>query len=803
MKRILTLIIFVSIVINTNAQWVQTNGPLGGIINAFATLPKTTGGTNLFAALSNNGVFLSTNNGTSWTAVNNGLTNLDVRALAVSGTNLFAGTYGGGVFLSTNNGASWNAMNNGLTSMNVQALAVSGTDLFAGIHNGGIFLSTNNGISWSKSLSNNENIKAFATSGSDIYALGSLQIYRFNNNSWTSYSLSIGGTYYVIGNCMAISGSNIFVGGGNGCMQRSTDNGISWNFTQLSPNSTSSIYSFLVDGTNIYMGTLSGGIYLSTNNGMSWTQINTGLEMRNIVYALAVSSNGAGGTNIFAGTYAGVFRSTNGGANWNQCNNGLVSTCVSSIGISQNGQSGENIYAGTYGGGVFLSTNSGIDYTQINNGFVFTQNILYIYSLAISNTDIYASTTEGNVYHSTDSGSNWIKIYKPSGSGSISSLLASGANIFAGQIGGYVCRSTDNGSNWTKVFSVTPHINNTNVFLASSGSNIFAGTYGGIVYRSTDNGSNWNNVSISATNKDIRALIVSGTNLFAGTDSAGVFLSTNYGSSWTAENNGLTNMSVLSLAVSGTNIFAGTFGGGVFLSTNNGTSWSAVNNGITNLSVMALSASGTNLYVGTNASGIFKRPLSDFNSLSAPNELITTNIGQKSFTANWNAVTGATGYYLDVAMDNGFINYVSSYNNKDVRNITSCTITELSPNTIHYYRIRAYNDTRTSPSSQVIAVSLVGVQDNVSIPKEFSIEQNYPNPFNPTTTINYSVPKSQFVTLKVFDLLGREIATLVNENENAGYYKVKFDASSLTSGIYFYQLRSGNFSETKKLVLLK
>ncbi len=117
---------------SAHAQWVQTNGPYGGYINCF-----TVSGTNLFAGTSG-GVFLSTNNGTSWTAVNNGLTNTDVRALAVSGTNLFAGT-SGGVFLSTNNGTSWTAVNTGLTNTHVRSLAVSGTNLFAGTWGGGVW----------------------------------------------------------------------------------------------------------------------------------------------------------------------------------------------------------------------------------------------------------------------------------------------------------------------------------------------------------------------------------------------------------------------------------------------------------------------------------------------------------------------------------------------------------------------------------------------------------------------------------------------------------------------------------------
>ncbi|MHB1687965.1 MAG: T9SS type A sorting domain-containing protein [Ignavibacteriaceae bacterium] len=89
------------------------------------------------------------------------------------------------------------------------------------------------------------------------------------------------------------------------------------------------------------------------------------------------------------------------------------------------------------------------------------------------------------------------------------------------------------------------------------------------------------------------------------------------------------------------------------------------------------------------------------------------------------------------------------------------------------------------------------------IPKTYALEQNYPNPFNPTTIIKYDLPKAGQVTLKVYDILGREVATLYNGNQLAGTYNVSFDASQLASGVYFYQLKSGDYVSIKKMVLLK
>jgi hypothetical protein len=92
---------------------------------------------------------------------------------------------------------------------------------------------------------------------------------------------------------------------------------------------------------------------------------------------------------------------------------------------------------------------------------------------------------------------------------------------------------------------------------------------------------------------------------------------------------------------------------------------------------------------------------------------------------------------------------------------------------------------------------------NLSMPDKFLLHQNYPNPFNPATTIIYTIPKASFVIIKVFDLLGREVGVLVNEQKAAGNYRVQFNPSNLTSGIYFYRMQAGDFVQTKKLVLIK
>ena len=95
-------------------------------------------------------------------------------------------------------------------------------------------------------------------------------------------------------------------------------------------------------------------------------------------------------------------------------------------------------------------------------------------------------------------------------------------------------------------------------------------------------------------------------------------------------------------------------------------------------------------------------------------------------------------------------------------------------------------------------------EDNLrSIPKSFALYQNYPNPFNPKTKIKYSIAYREFVTLKVYDILGKEIAALVNKEKVAGNYEVEFNGSNLSSGVYFYRMQAGEFTSTKKFILLK
>ena len=105
-------------------------------------------------------------------------------------------------------------------------------------------------------------------------------------------------------------------------------------------------------------------------------------------------------------------------------------------------------------------------------------------------------------------------------------------------------------------------------------------------------------------------------------------------------------------------------------------------------------------------------------------------------------------------------------------------------------------------------IEVVEIPDDIDVelselPTEFALEQNYPNPFNPSTTFKYEIPKESYITLKVYDILGREVATLVNGQQKAGYYEIDWNASNNSSGVYFYKIQAGGFVDTKKMIWVK
>ncbi len=165
----------------------------------------------------------------------------------------------------------------------------------------------------------------------------------------------------------------------------------------------------------------------------------------------------------------------------------------------------------------------------------------------------------------------------------------------------------------------------------------------------------------------------------------------------------------------------------------------------------------------------------------------------------WNQAQYANQYIIEMAYTSSF----SSLFYKDSTSDTSMTVAGISAGMQYYWRVQAENVTGRSSWSDS-NFTLTDVKDvKAGIPTEYSISQNYPNPFNPTSRIEFGVPRKSQTKIIVYDLLGREIQTLVNEELEAGYYEINVDASNLPSGVYFYRIRSGNFVQTRKMILLK
>jgi hypothetical protein len=286
MKKLFTILALLT-VLNVNAQWVNTNVPGGnGIVQCFAV-----SGTNIYAGLwGGGGIYLSTNSGTNWTAVNNGLTNTSISALAVTGSRIFAGSDNGGIFMSNDNGASWGPANNGLGNYYVHALIISGTYVFAGTDNG-VFLSTDNGTLWTSVGLNGQWINAFAVSGTTLYVGSSSGLFSSTNNGTNWNYIGFSDLYNT---SLGVLGTSIYIGTSGG-VYLSSNNGVSWSHAGLADPY---IMSIAFSGTTLIVGTYyNNGIFMTTNNGLNWIQKNQGFNTASQVWSLCIANN-----YLFAGT---------------------------------------------------------------------------------------------------------------------------------------------------------------------------------------------------------------------------------------------------------------------------------------------------------------------------------------------------------------------------------------------------------------------------------------------------------------------------------------------------------------------
>lgn len=692
--------IFFLITTHLQSQWIQSSGPGGGIITAFAVSSST-----LFAGTATGGVYRSTNNGDSWTFSSAGLTNMRITSLVVSNEKLFAGTSGSGVFYSTDNGTHWNANNKGLEFENVTSIAVFGTNIFVASQNG-IFRSTDNGDNWVAVRSN---------------------------------------TYI---NTLIVAGNYIFAGTNGYGLLRSTNNGNSWDIKLYNNNSSLGNVDILERLETNLFAKLNNKLFRSTDSGNSWNNINDSLPITAVVTS---------GKNLFATKdYGEILRSTDNGATWTVVSNDLYLKILKTITVFNN-----NLFIGTENYGVYRSTNNGGNWSAVNYGLANINSSNFI----ISKANLFVGTEHQGVFRSTNNGSNWIETNNsdfPKGYNSlnrwsgvipVNCLAASEGNLFAATGGSGVYRSTNNGDNWTAVNNgLASYIN----VLLVSGTSIYAG--GGGVYHSTNNGEQWILSDSSIRSLPISSLAVIGSKLFAGCakQGVGVLFSTNYGASWDTIQRNLTPINfVTSLAVLDTNLFVGTFYGVYKLKNDTLVRM----DGIPGIPIYSLAVSNKNIFV-RNDRGVF----------------LSTNNG-----TSWADKSDGLPKYTQGVITHSVLNTFAVYDENIFFGTASFGVWK-------------------RPLTEVIT----GIgKTNTNHPMEFILSQNYPNPFNPTTTIKYALHKSGIVKLIIYDALGRQIRTLVDETKTAGSYHVVFNAVNLSSGIYYFRLQSNEFVQTKKLILMK
>jgi photosystem II stability/assembly factor-like uncharacterized protein len=345
--------------LDLGSTWTQQNT---GLPLNFSAYSMATIGSDIF--LPNlGGAFFKATDGTSlsWTVTtSSGLFTKAVLPVYSSGSTLYAGTLGAGVFVSSNNASSWTHSTNGMKAVIIGCLSKNGATLIAGTQGNGIFISADNGSNWTQPDNTglgNPSVNTIITSGTNLLAGTNMNIYLSTNNgiSWTYSGTGIPDSKI---NCLTQSGSNYFAGADDHHVYKSTDNGATW--SDLGAPGGGPVTSFATSGTNVYLGCVGNGVFVSTNGGTSWTNSVTGLNNLNI-HSLILS----GTSNIFAGTEGGVFFSSNSGSMWtgvSNTSNGMPPVTVYSL-----ANDGSNVIAGTFNG-VYLTTNNGTNWFRKNQG---------------------------------------------------------------------------------------------------------------------------------------------------------------------------------------------------------------------------------------------------------------------------------------------------------------------------------------------------------------------------------------------------------------------------------------------------
>jgi photosystem II stability/assembly factor-like uncharacterized protein len=700
----------------------------------------------------------------------------------------------------------------------------------------GIFRSSDAGANWVHSEngigSTNAITDIYKHSNGDVYAIGSDRILGHsrlflsadNGQNWTEIPNvpilpATTPTQFVVVN----SSGDIFIAGtiiGSFIVSRSTDDGATWT-TVFSPGGVFGIISGLAINSNgdlfvSVSGDVDKGVHSSTDNGDTWTQVFT-----DKVEGLYVHTN----NDIYIFSGSSVLISSNNGTNWNEIyDSGAFLLHPVSIVVTSAG----NIFIGTSlgigGSGIERSADGGTTWEYVNNGLPAgssfydypTINFLFQNSggKLFSGIDSYfaelnSSGGMGGVYSSPDNGDNW--------SASNNGLLAlnikgitihSSGNIFVMPFAGLL-HSSDDGVTWS---DRSPELTGAQFELSAFEENpvngdIFAGG-AFTLQHSTDLGINWTEYSggYFSTHMVAGVAINNSGDIFVASN-GGVYRTTDNGASWTQVYQGNT-LNVFT-ASNGYVYYIGFVPGGLYRSTDNGDTWNQLTNGISGgISDLAIASDNT-LYAVDAGNGIYRSDDSGDSWVLADNGIPKGSNGLFMFTVYAMTTNSAGHIFASIKyLDNQDVTHYDMFRSLNKGNGWST----LSNGLIGDYTF--VNDISIGTDNFAYAGATNGIyqsayptgvekEESNQFPVSHNLEQNYPNPFNPSTKIKFSVSTTSFVSLKVYDALGREVAELVNEELSQGEYKVDFNADGITSGIYFYTLKADGFIKTKKMILLR